>query len=64
LENTIKPFWVEWIEARIEQRNIALKAGNYELADIIRSELLARHVQLDDTRSGTTWEAIAQPFAI
>ena len=40
----------------IEQRNIAKKNKNYEEADKIRDDLLARGIKLIDGRSGTTYQ--------
>ena len=42
----------------IEQRNIAKKNKNYEEADKIRDDLLARGIKLIDGRSGTTYQKI------
>ncbi len=48
----------EMILRKIEERNIAKKNKNYELADKIRDELLTRGVKLIDSREGTTYELI------
>lgn len=46
----------QYIEEKIELRNQAKKEKNYELADQIRNELLAKNIVLKDTREGTTYE--------
>ena len=48
----------EEIIKKINERNEAKKNKNYELADSIRAELLAKGIVLKDTREGTTYEAI------
>jgi len=46
----------EEIEALIDQRNAARKNRDFDRADAIRDELLARGVELEDTREGTRWK--------
>jgi len=46
------------IEGMIERRNALRKAGNYEEADRIRSELAARRVELLDSRGRTYWKKV------
>ncbi len=43
---------------KIEERKIAKKEKNYELADIIRKELLANGIEIMDTREGTTYKVV------
>ena len=45
-----------YILSKIEERNIAKKNKNYDLADKIRNELLEQGIILKDTREGTTYE--------
>ncbi len=45
----------EFVNIKIEERNIARKQRNYELADMIRAELLSKGIEIQDTRTGTTW---------
>ncbi len=47
---------LEFINNKIDERNLAKKAGNYALADSIRDELKEKGVRLIDTRSGTNYE--------
>ena len=44
------------IEEMIEKRQAARKAKNYQLADEIRAELLARGIILEDTKEGVKWK--------
>ncbi len=44
------------IEALIKEREQARQARNWEKADAIREELLARGILLEDTPSGTVWK--------
>ncbi|MDR1774521.1 MAG: cysteine--tRNA ligase [Clostridioides sp.] len=46
------------IKEMIEQRTQAKKDKNFELADKIRSELLDRGIELEDTRQGVKWKKI------
>lgn len=48
----------KYIKAKIEERNLAKKEKNFELADSIRAELLEKNIKLIDTREGTTYELI------
>lgn len=47
---------VEEIERLIEERNLAKKAKNYDLADKIRDDLSAMGVRIQDSRDGVKWE--------
>jgi len=46
----------KYIENKIEERNQAKKNKDFEKADSIRKELLAKNIKLIDTREGTTYE--------
>ena len=46
----------EYIMSKIEERNIAKKERNFELADSIRDELARDGIILVDTREGTTYK--------
>ena len=46
------------ILAKIEERKEAKKNKNFQLADQIRDDLLAKGVKLIDTREGTTYELV------
>jgi len=47
-----------YIEGKIDERNIAKKEKNYELADKIREELKEKGIIIEDGREGTTYEII------
>ena len=46
------------IEGFIEDRKNARKDGNYQHADEIRDELLAKGIELEDSREGTRWRRL------
>ena len=46
------------IEALIEERTKAKKEKNFARADEIRDELLAKGIELKDTREGVQWKRI------
>ena len=46
----------KYILEKIEERNIAKKNKDYELADSIRNELLDKGISIIDTRDGTKYE--------
>ena len=46
----------QYIESKINERNIAKKNKNYALADQIREELLTHGIFIKDTREGTIFE--------
>lgn len=48
----------EDIEKLIEERNAARKEKNFKRADEIRDELREMGIEIEDTRSGTTWKRI------
>jgi cysteinyl-tRNA synthetase len=43
------------IEALIEKRNAAKAERDFETADIIRDQLMAAGITIQDGREGTTW---------
>ncbi len=45
-----------YIQEKIEERNLAKKEKNYEKADQIRQELLEKGIFIKDTREGTIYE--------
>ena len=47
---------IDYINKKIEERNIAKSNKDYELADKIREELLEKGIILKDTREGTLFE--------
>ena len=47
---------VEFIEAKIKERNEARDLKNYQLADQIRDELLEKGVQIEDKDGKTAWK--------
>ena len=47
---------INYIEEKIEERVIAKKNKNYELADSIRNELENKGIILNDTIDGTIWD--------
>lgn len=47
---------LEYINQKIEERNIAKKNKDYTLADAIREELKNKGIFIKDTREGTTFE--------
>jgi cysteinyl-tRNA synthetase len=49
-----------WVEEMITKRAEAKKAKDFATADAIRAELLARGVQIKDTREGVVWELVSQ----
>ncbi|MDD2519023.1 MAG: cysteine--tRNA ligase [Bacilli bacterium] len=49
---------LSYIEEKIEERNLAKKEKNYELADKIREELKEKGIIIEDGREGTTYEII------
>lgn len=57
-ESEIDGELVSYIEEKIEERNIAKKEKNYELADKIREELKEKGIIIEDGREGTTYEII------
>jgi cysteinyl-tRNA synthetase len=50
----------DWVLSRIADREAARRAGDYERADLIRSEVEARGVLLEDTPDGTQWKPRAE----
>ena len=56
LKEEKKDIDIEFINKKIEERNIAKQNKDYALADSIREELLNMGIILKDTREGTTYE--------
>lgn len=54
VDSTLK----EFVEAKIEERKVAKKAKEFAKADAIREELLAKGIELKDTREGTVWQKV------
>jgi len=54
--SAVEPETRRWIEERLEAREEARGAGDYERADAIRDELEGRGVTLEDTPEGTRWK--------
>lgn len=57
-EDTIDNELLEYINSKIEERNIAKKNKEYEKSDSIRKELEEKGIILKDTREGTTFEIV------
>jgi cysteinyl-tRNA synthetase len=55
-------FLPEEILKRIEEREKARRARNYELADQIRQELLQQGIVLEDTKDGVRWKIKGKNF--
>ena len=47
-----------YIEAQVTARNDAKKARDFAEADRIRNDLLAKGIQLEDTRAGVIWKRV------
>lgn len=47
-----------YVLAKIEERKAAKKEKDFERADAIRDELLAKGIRIKDTREGTVWESV------
>ena len=60
LDNILKNKTMEelekYIQDKIEERKIAKQNKDYALSDAIRDELLAKGIELIDTREGTTYK--------
>jgi cysteinyl-tRNA synthetase len=52
----------EEVLKKIEEREKARRARNYELADQIRRELLQQGVVLEDTKDGVRWKTKGNNF--
>jgi cysteinyl-tRNA synthetase len=50
----------DWVLSRIADREAARRAGDYERADLIRSEVEAKGILLEDTPDGTHWKPRAE----
>ena len=46
----------DWVEARIEEREAAREAGDWDRADRLRERIEERGVVLEDTPDGTRWK--------
>ena len=47
-----------YVLKKIEERKVAKKEKNFELADAIRAELLEKGIEIKDTREGVVWKLI------
>jgi cysteinyl-tRNA synthetase len=47
-----------WVEQKILERTEARAAGEYARADVIRDELIAKGIVLEDGPSGTRWKVV------
>jgi len=54
-EVSVDPETLQWINSQIERRAAAKKARDFATADAIRSELIAKGIQLEDRPEGTVW---------
>ncbi|HPN03111.1 MAG TPA: cysteine--tRNA ligase [Rectinema sp.] len=54
-EVSVDPETLQWINSQIERRAAAKKARDFASADAIRSELIAKGIQLEDRPEGTVW---------
>jgi len=52
------PAFEAWVDGRIAERAAARRARRYRDADVIRDELRARGVELEDTPRGTVWRLV------
>ena len=59
-ENNIKQDELDYINQKIEERNVAKSNKDYQKADEIRLELLNKNIKLIDTREGTTFEFVGE----
>ena len=57
-EKKINSELTNYINKKIEERNMAKKNKDYELADKIRKELESKNIKIKDTREGTIYEVI------
>jgi len=57
-EDVIDSELLEYINSKIEERNIAKKNKEYDKSDSIRKELEEKGIILKDTREGTTFEIV------
>ena len=55
-EESISEELKKYIESKIEERKVAKQNKDFELADQIRDELLAKGIIIKDTREGVTYE--------
>jgi cysteinyl-tRNA synthetase len=54
----------EWVEERIEARQAARAARDFDRADEIRREVEERGIVLEDGPAGTRWKVDSQPSFI
>ncbi len=57
-ENTLSKELIEYVESKINERNIAKQNKDYTLADKIRLEVEAKGIILYDTREGTKYKGV------
>ncbi|OQB95930.1 MAG: Cysteine--tRNA ligase [Spirochaetes bacterium ADurb.Bin110] len=54
-EASVDPETIQWIKSQIERRAAAKRVRDFATADAIRSELMAKGIQLEDRPEGTVW---------
>ena len=54
----LDPAFVRWVEERIAARERARKSKDFKEADRIRAELKTKHVEIEDTPTGTKWRMV------
>src|SRR5205085_9629838 len=54
-QRAVDPALERWIEERIAVRDKARKSKDFKAADVIRGELSARGIEIEDTPLGTKW---------
>src|SRR5207237_8587775 len=54
----LDPAFVRWVEERNAARERARKSKDFKAADRIRAELKTKHVEIEDTPTGTKWRMV------
>lgn len=57
-DNDVDDELTAYVEAKIEERKAAKKEKDFAKADAIRDELLAKGIEIKDTREGVKWKRI------